>query len=209
MKKIPYIVTMVMLIGLYLLGRYCMADYINTEVISTILAIVAAVAFWMEYKSNERVNEAQLIMELNDQFVTNPQFSRVEWELEKYYDAYIKAKAKGEDTEELTLGLNLDILCKERQYMVNYLVHLEGIAALVSEEILHLKVISNLMAYRYFIAVNNPVVQQTELYPFKEYYGGIFRLYEKWCQEFGEENVPMAENCLVHRDGQGVRQKKR
>ena len=72
MKKIPYIVTMVMLIGLYLLGRYCMADYMNTEVISTILAIIAAVAFWMEYKSNERVNEAKLIMELNDQFVTNP-----------------------------------------------------------------------------------------------------------------------------------------
>lgn len=36
------------------------------EIITTVLAIIATVAFFMEPKSNERINEAQLIIELND-----------------------------------------------------------------------------------------------------------------------------------------------
>lgn len=51
----------------------------------------------------------------------------------------------------------------DRQSLVNYLVHLEGVATLVNTGVLRLKTINDLMAYRYFIAVNNPVVQELEL----------------------------------------------
>ena len=201
MKKTPYVAAMISLIGIYLLGQYYIEDHVYIDIISTVLAIIAAVAFWMEFKSNERINEAQLIMELNNQFVTNPEFTRVEWELEKYFDAYKKAKTEGRDTVGITFGLDLELASEERQHLVNYLVHLEGIAALVNEGVLHLRVISNLMAYRYFIAVNNPVVQNYELYPYKEYYRGIFDLYDRWAQEIGEEHIPMGRNSLVKQRG--------
>ena len=36
------------------------------------------------------------------------------------------------------------------------------------------------MAYRYFIAVNNPVVQELELIPYKDYYQGIIKVFKDW-----------------------------
>ena len=86
---------------------------------------------------------------------------------------------------------------QERQHLVNYLVHLEGIAALVHEGVLRSKVVTNLMAYRYFIAVNNPIVQKNELLPYEDYYQGCFAIYEKWSKTLGQDKVPMNEYALI------------
>lgn len=196
MKKMPYIAAMVLLVTLYLLGTDYFANNEFSNTVTVILAIVAAVAFWMEFKNNERVNEAQLIMELNNQFVTNPEFSKVEHELEKYYALYSELERTGEDVHQLKLGIDLSMQSAERQHLVNYLVHLEGVAALVNEGVLHLNVITDLMAYRYFIAVNNPVVQKMELLPFQDYYHGIFKIYDKWSRALGENKVPMGSCAL-------------
>ena len=187
---------MILLVALYLSGQYIAQGNDYATIVTTILAIIAAVAFWMEFRSNERINEAQLIMELNDQFISNPQFNKVELELEKYYVQYMKAQKAGAPTEGIPFGIDLDVFDEDRQSVINYLVHLEGIAALVSEGVLHLNVITDLMAYRYFIAVNNPIVQKKELLPYQEYYRGCFRIYEKWRQALGTDKVPMSENAL-------------
>ena len=197
MRKTPYIIAMVFLVALYLMGQHFFDAGSFTNIVATVLAIIAAVAFWMEFRSNERINEAQLVMELNDQFITNEALSNVEWALEKYYHAYMEAKRTGADTASLELELKLEITDRTRQDLVNYLVHLEGVAMLVNEGVLHLNVITELMAYRYFIAVNNPIVQKYELIPYKDYYQGCYKLYEKWSKELGEDKVPMAEYALV------------
>lgn len=36
-----------------------------------------------------------------------------------------------------------------------------------------------------------------ELLPYRDYYRGIFQIYEKWSKELGEENVPMGDHSLV------------
>lgn len=56
----------------------------------TIIAIIAAVAFWLEYHENKLLNEAQFIIDLNEQFISNDKMSAVEWDLEKYYNKHIK-----------------------------------------------------------------------------------------------------------------------
>lgn len=159
MKKRPYIAAMVLLIAIYLAGSHYFKGSVYSETITMILAIIAAVAFWMEFKSNERINEAQLIMELNNQFITNEQFSCIEWELGKYYAAYMETRKSGNDVQGIPFGIDLSLQNKGRQNLVNYLVHMEGIAALINEGVLHLNVITDLMAHRYFIAVNNRIVQ--------------------------------------------------
>ena len=78
----------------------------------------------------------------------------------------------------------------KRQNLVNYLVHLEGIATLVNNGVLRLDAINDLMAYRYFIAVNNPVVQQLELDPYEEYYHGLVGINTEWSKKMGE-NMPL------------------
>ena len=196
MRKQPYIAAMITLVLLYLIGQYYIGSDTYISVVTTVWTIVAGVSFWMEFRSNERINEAQLIMELNDQFISNPQFTAVELELEKYYAQYVKAQQAGEPTEDIPFGIDLDKFDDKRQSVINYLVHLEGIAALVNEGVLHLNAITDLMAYRYFIAVNNPVVQEKELLPYQAYYQGCFRIYDNWSRQLGEENVPMKDEAL-------------
>ena len=88
--------------------------------------------------------------------------SGVEWDLEKFYNKYRDSKLTDEDFT--VFRSKYDIKSKERQNLVNYLVHLEGIAALVKNKVLHIETIDDLMSYRYFIAMNNLVVQELEAF---------------------------------------------
>lgn len=197
MKKRIFHIGMILLVGIYLVVQLLIEGAKLSELVSTALAILSVIAFLWEFWSNERVNEAQLIMELNNQFATNPQFSNVELELERYYDRYLEAQRLGKSIEAIPFGIDLDKYDDKRQSMINYLVHLEGIVALVSEGVLHLDAITDLMAYRYFIAVNNPDVQKKELRPYQKYYRGCFRIYEEWSKIMGEDNIPMTDHALV------------
>ncbi len=40
--------------------------------------------------------------------------------------------------------------------------------------------IDDLMSYRYFIAMNNPVVQEIELLEYPDFYKGCIQIYQKW-----------------------------
>ena len=187
---------MIFLCVAYLAGQHWLQDSAFSSAVTTILAIVAGVAVLMEIRSNERINEAQLIMELNNQFITNESFAEIEWVLEKYYASCQQAAKDGRDPAEIQLEFDISLNNKNRQKLVNYLVYLEGVAALVNEGVLHLNVITDLMAFRYFIAVNNPVVQETELLPNKDYYRGIFSIYDQWSKHLDADKIPMKEKRL-------------
>lgn len=172
---------------LYILGqRFCDWEWL-TETVATLLAIVAAVAFWLEYHENKLLNEAQFIMELNEQFLSDSNLSDVEWELEKYFNRYRKNELTKEEEEEFEKKFALEN--RERQHLVNYLVHLEGIAALVNNGVIHLDAIDDLMSYRYFVAVNNPIVQRLELLEYPEYYKGCIGIYDAWVGELLRQEI--------------------
>lgn len=172
---------------LYILGqRFCDWEWL-TETVATLLAIVAAVAFWLEYHENKLLNEAQFIMELNEQFLSDSNLSDVEWELEKYFNRYRKNELTKEYEEEFEKKFALEN--RERQHLVNYLVHLEGVAALVSNGVIHLDAIDDLMSYRYFVAVNNPIVQRLELWEYPEYYKGCIGIYDAWVGELLRQEI--------------------
>ncbi len=123
-------------------------------------------------KRSKDMEEATFIMEMNNNFISNDKQTRIEHELEKYYAQTLNVKDNPE------LNLDLDIESKDRQQLVNYLVYMEGLAALVEKGVLRLGVIDDLFAYRFFIAVNNPIVQKTELLPYANYYQVCFKLSE-------------------------------
>ena len=186
-RKTSYILLMVIIVCAYLCGQYfCDWEWL-TETIATIIAIITAVAFWLEYHENKLLNEAQFIMDLNEQFISDENMSNVEWDLERYY---IKVKNQ-ELTEEYCKiweeKYALDN--RERQYLVNYLVHLEGIAALVKNRVLHIDTIDDLMSYRYFVAVNNPIVQKLELLEYPDYYKGCIEIYDDWVRVLIDQGV--------------------
>ncbi len=188
------IVAMAVFILVYFyLRRFNPSD--ASEVIVTVLAIVAGVSFWLEYHRNSQINEAQFIVELNNQFLNDEKMTRVEHHLEQFYHLVKGGKSAEAEAFAEELEAIYDIGKDERQDLVNYLVHLEGVATLVEDNVLRLKSITDLMAYRYFIAVNNPVVQKLELLEYKEFYKGIFAIYESWAKVVGAE-MPLAEYRL-------------
>ena len=191
------IILIIVFVVIYILGQiFCKWEKFD-ETITTILSIIGAVAFWMEFKNNDFLNESQFIMELNNQFISNSELTDVEFDLESYFEK----QKDGELTKEYRKEFCDKYLNNknERQNLVNYLVHLEGIATIVNNGVLHLDIIDDLMAYRYFIAVNNPDVQKLELLPYKDFYKGCFDIYDTWKDVLQEQHIeiPMEEYNLT------------
>ena len=159
-----------------------------------IIALASMALVFTELRQNKKINEAQLIKDINSEFINNLQLSRVEQKLEMYYDQYKHAKTTDE-REKLHLDLCMDIGSDERQNLVNYLVHLEAVASLVNNEAIRLDSVNDLIAYRFFIAVNNRDVQTYELLPFKDYYRGCYILYKRWKDVLKRKKmeIPMNE----------------
>lgn len=193
-RKFWYIFIMVVLAVMYLCGQQIFEWKWLTEVFATGIAIVTAVAFWLEYRENKLLNEAQFITDLNEQFIGNEKMSEVEWELEKFYNKYKNSRLTEEDKEDFRN--KYDIENKDRQYLVNYLVHLEGIAVLVKNGFLHIETIDDLMSYRYFIAMNNPIVQDLELCQYRDFHKGCYEIYDAWVKELENQKseIPMIKD---------------
>ena len=187
-RRIRIVILVITILScMYMIGQhFCDGEWL-TETVTTVIAIVAAVAFWLEYHENKLLNEAQFIMELNEQFISDGNLSDVEWELEKYYNHYQKNEITDEYEEYFEKRFALEK--RERQHLVNYLVHLEGIATLVNNGVIHLDAIDDLMSYRYFLAVNNPIVQKLELLEYPDYYKGCIGIYDAWVGELLRQKI--------------------
>jgi len=171
-----------------LTGRTLIKENSYIDIVNTTIALFTVFLLIIELSRDKDISEAQLIIEINNQFIDSSSLARVERKLEEYvyfYNEYgqIKNDYWEEWEKSLTIG------SEARQELVNYLVHLEGVAALVNNNVLTLPVITDLVAYRYFIAVNNPIVQKLELIPCKDYYRGCFKIYEKWEETMIEQKI--------------------
>lgn len=171
-----------------LTGRTLIKENSYIDIVNTTIALFTVFLLIIELSRDKDISEAQLIIEINNQFIDSSSLAHVERKLEEYvyfYNEYgqIKNDYWEEWEKSLTIG------SEARQELVNYLVHLEGVAALVNNNVLTLPVITDLVAYRYFIAVNNPIVQKLELIPCKDYYRGCFKIYTKWEETMIEQKI--------------------
>ena len=154
---------------------YGTSNYID-RIIGMLEGIIGAIAAGLvlfQLKAAEKteqhqndIEEASFILQYNQAFIQDANMVEVERLLEDqaYYD-----------TEPREI-LNAD----NRQKYINYLVYLESLAPLVLNGVLSLEHIDNLMAYRFFLAVDNVELQEKEILPFAEYYRGCFKLYRVW-----------------------------
>ena len=189
-RQRPIILTLIasaLIIAAYLFLRF---RCIETSLIMDSLAILAVVTFFLEYHQNNKVNEAQFVIELNNQFINEGNIAAVEHDLEMYF-----THPKEREKYKIKFLDKYALEKPEHQDFINYLVHLEGVAALVNDGVLRLAAINDLMAYRYFIAVNNPVVQQFELIPYQDFYQGLIKLFPKWARK-NKNAMPMKETRL-------------
>ena len=163
------------------------------EAVAAILIVMQLEQESMAEIKEASIKEAEFILQYNQAFIQDPNMTEVEHMLEK----------------ELMEGEKVKITDENRQSFINYLVYLEGLAPLILHGILKLEDIDDLMAYRFFLAVDNEALKMDQLYPYAEYYRGCFKLYKKWksyrtelgrdCvwdkkeKSFPEENQPLDE----------------
>lgn len=97
---------------------------------------------------------------------------------------------------------------EDYQKLINYLVYLESFAPLVLTRQVYLKDIDDTFGYRYFIAMNNPLVQKYELLAESDYYRGCIRLYKKWYRyrKLRGLPIPMEWFALTHTCNCGKKQ---
>lgn len=205
-KESYFYLAIILFCVLYLFASF----YFNVDVLSkritTVTALISAVAFWMQFKRTERLNESNFIMNLNNQFIGNKDMTFIEHNLELYYNQYeiLAQNLAGREriTHKMASRISLRISqardSEDCQKLINYLVYLESLAALVDRGVIHLDVIDDLFSYRFFIAVNNPVVQDNEIYPYSDFYRGVFRLSKRWSDDHRKRGIPipMDEFCL-------------
>ena len=140
---------------------YEQANLIATMIESSVGAIAAGfVLYELKMNGNARehendIEEAQFLLQYNQSFIQDEKMSETERHLENWMLAYQKDK-KIDDCDLIT--------DENKQARVNYLVYLEGLAPLIFKGILKLEHIDNLMAYRFFLAINNPCIQQEQIF---------------------------------------------
>lgn len=167
-------ILMIFTLLLFILG--CLVFPIGdvATVITTITAIVGAFAIWFQMKRERDIKEAEFIMSYNTSFIENPELVELEQKLERYRK---QVETLGNASKQE------NILTKDnRQTVVNYLVYHEALAVFVKKKILSIDCIDDLFAYRFFLIVNNPEIQEKEICPESQYYQGCFWLHKKWSQ---------------------------
>lgn len=162
--------------------RYYDLNDISTLFI-TIFTMIGGIAIWIQLKGERDIKEAEFLMNYHSNFVSNDTFTTIQQKLEDYY----KERCGSEVIYEI-----------DRQDLINYLVYLKGLAALLNKGVLHISTIDDLFSYRFFIAVNNPIVQELELIPDAQYYKGCYVLHRRWTRYKRSKNlsIPIEESCL-------------
>lgn len=155
-----------------------------TSIIEGAVGAIAAGFVLYELRVNERtqshendIEEAQFMLEYNQTFIQDEKMVAVESRLEQWM----------EDQNSNNLIINND----NRQQYVNYLVYLEGMSSLILRGIVNLEHIDDLMAYRFFLALNNPVLQKDQLFKYPDYYRGCFKAFKLWKQYRENNGLPI------------------
>lgn len=163
------------------------------ELLGVILVIVTL-------RKDKKIKQAEFIMNYNFQFISSDSLVEMERKLENCYQIYkthvtdYKSNSLDVQVEEYRrvwhlmekqigfgpVSASSTPVTKDYQKLINYLVYLESFAPLILTGQVELKDIDDTFGYRYFIAMNNPVVQKYELLPEADYYCGCIRLYKKW-----------------------------
>ena len=178
-------------------------------VLNTLVAALGFFAIYLSIQNDKEIKRFEYIADYNFNFLTNSEFITVERLLETCNQEYLridrecKSKWKPEqekkfmafcddvfDTFEYRFteepgGENSRIdkdncISESYQKIVNYLVYLESFVPLIIHKQLKLDEVDDLFGYRYFIAMNNPVLQVNELCRERPDYRGCFEAYSLW-----------------------------
>lgn len=190
-------------------------------ILNSFVAALGFAAIFANIQTDKEIKRFEYIAEYNHNFLTNPEFINVERKLETCNQIYQNINQNGEsgwtddekscfmkacdeifhtkdymfsdDEKDLHSRIGKDhCISREYQEIINYLVYLESFVPLLIHKQIKISEIDDLFGYRYFIAMNNPVLQQNELFKEYTYYRGCWKIYDEWINA-RNGNIPMKQ----------------
>jgi len=141
---------------LIILGVFLIVVISNTEpfkqtvspYISTLANLTAAggvIALFFQFKREGDLNEADFILRINTEFITNESIVRI-------YKMLEESKVEGQRENPFNKDDIID--------MANYLTYFEPFYSLVRRKIVKIESIDPILSYRFFLATNNKFMQE-------------------------------------------------
>lgn len=173
LRKIGIFFT-VIVIGLGVIGiAWAIRKIFNYRISDAMIAAsIAALSLIYEINKSKKLNEAEFLIHLNSLFITNDDYKKVYNVLSNY------SFEEEPDCMDITNG---DIS--------NYLTLFETFYILLKRKVIDMKLLDDLFAYRFFLAVHNPYIQRKKLAVSPKNFKNIFRLERIWLK-YRSEHTP-------------------
>lgn len=173
------------------------------------------------YTSSQKTTKFSFISDYNFHFLTDDDFLAVERKLEtcqEIHDNLISAGNYSQEkffqecdkvfgtsnilfedydpnnaqTKNIICRINSDhVFSTEYQQIINYLVYIESFMPLIERRLIKIYEVDDTFGYRFFTAMNNPVIQENELVPIQQYYPASVRVYKKWKKYRTKRRIPI------------------
>lgn len=163
------------------------ADTIST-IVTTVTAIIGAVALWIQFKKDKQINEASFIVEFYKSFYEQEENVKVLKVLDKKYS-----------------GFEYQSLTSMHEEVLGYLAWIRTLSDLLDRNVLSFESIDGTYAYKFFMIVNNKEVQEMELKKYAHLYKLIYKIHKKWTKYrlkkdlnliMPEEDLSLTENYI-------------
>lgn len=138
------------------------------DAMTMLIAIVAALAVFVQTKKNADTSKAEFILNLQQEFSSSEGFSDL-------FDACWRNYNDEMSNEELETYLS-----KSQVHLLNYLTFFESMYLIKEQGVINIKILDELFGRRFFIVVNNKTIQNFDLCKNAKYYTNVFYLYEDW-----------------------------
>lgn len=184
---LPYLIIVVILItrkddytffDTLLSETFLQSFYSNVE---NILLIITAILAIIQLSASKRIARASFLVDLNNTYICNPDYMELYTILQKCQDGKCKfgqqCEALSDDKVHCYYVDNI-----EKVQISNYLTFFETLYLLYKSKVVSLKVLDDLFAYRFFLAIHSPLFKQSKLEAQPANFSNIYNLELKWME---------------------------
>lgn len=134
-----------------------------SQIVTIITALIGAAALFVQFIRDKKINQVSFILDFSKSF----------------YDPINLGEVMNKLEEGTKTSINFD---KDYNDIVNYLQWCETLSSLIVDNVFSFKTIDAIFSYRFFVITNDPLVQEKELIPYKEFYENIYLVHKKWSE---------------------------
>ena len=170
MKKSNLIIvisTFLIVVGIFFGSVFTDYDDIISTTITTITAIIGAVALYIQFKKDKEINQASFIMEFHQNFYEHEENTRLLKILDKKFSGHkIKKFTEEENLEDI----------------LSYLSWIRILCGFLKKKIFTYETIDEVFGYKFFMITNNKDVQRIELCKYPDTYKIVYRIHKEWTK---------------------------